>query len=135
MSRMNTTYTARGHNRNISTITVGDFMRIRDNIIPQTATVTEKNDREKHLRTLSQNRIQNWTDSIQQAKKQRLLVKKKHYFEQEHEKRKIEEEEKKLNEAQKHVVVERANKLLFEAQDQVKLFHGKMLMSDVMKVS
>ena len=132
---MNNTTRTQRHNRNISTITVGDFMRIRDNIIPSIQTETDKKNKETHLRNLSQTRIQNWPDSLQLAKKQRLNEKKKHYFEQEFEKRKVEEEEKKLNEAQKKAVIERANKKLFDAQDQLKLFHGKMLVSDVLKVN
>jgi len=122
------------HNRNVSTITAGEFLRIRDTIVPSYANESDAKIREAHLRNLSQTRIQNWPDSIQQAKKQRLLEKKKHYFEQEYEKRKIEEEERKFNEAQKAVVIERANKKLFDTHDQVKLFHSKMLLSDVLKV-
>ena len=122
------------HNRNASTITAGEFLRIRDIIVPASANESDSKIRETHLRNLSQTRIQNWPDSIQQAKKQRLLEKKKNYFEQEYEKRKIEEEEKKFNEAQKAVIIERANKKLFDTHDQVKLFHGKMLLSDVLKV-
>jgi hypothetical protein len=128
----NSTITAK-HNRNISTITMGDFMRIRDNIIPSTTGTLEQKSRDEHLRTLSQNRINSWTDSIQNSKKQKLLEKKKNYIENEIQKRKIEEEERRLNEAQKMVVLERANKILFDAQDQVKLFHGKMYFSDVLK--
>jgi len=121
------------HDRNISTITAGDFMRIRDTIMTGPSDESEKKGKETKLRNLSQTRIQNWPDSLQQAKKQRQLEKKKHYFEQEFEKRAIEEEEKKLHEANKKMIIERANKKLFDNQDQLKLFHGKMLFSDVLK--
>jgi hypothetical protein len=49
------------------------------------------------------------------------------------EKRSIDEAEKKFQEKQKQIVIERANKLLFEAQDPVKSFNSKMLLSDVLK--
>ena len=122
------------HNRNISTITLGDFMRIRDNIVATKEDQSERDVRNNHLRNLSQTRLMKWPDSLQLAKQTRHNEKKKHYFEQELEKRGIEEEERKLNEANKKLIIERANKKLFDTQDQVKLFNGKMLFSDVLKV-
>ena len=124
-----------GHNRNTSSyITVSDFNRIRQTIIPSTTEETDKKNREAHLKGLSQTRIMNWPDSIQLAKQMKLIEKKKNYYEKEMDKRKIEEEERRYNEAQKVIVLEKANKILFENQDQVKLFRGKMLLSDVLKV-
>ena len=35
---------------------------------------------------------------------------------------------------QKKIINERANKLLFDSQDQVKSFHSKLLLADALKV-
>lgn len=116
-----------------STINLSDFIRIRNTIIPPSNTDDERKSFESSLKATSQQKMRNWPDSIEMAKKNKLEARKNVFFEKEMEKRKLDDEEKKFNEMQKKIVVERANKLLFEAQDPVKSFHSKLLMADCLK--
>ncbi len=108
-------------------------MRIRNTIAPTHTHEDERRDKDSALKQSSHTRMRQWPDSIEMAKKNKLESRKKVFFEKEFEKRKVDEEERKFQEIQKHMVVERANKLLFEAQDPVKSFHSKLLLSDVHK--
>jgi len=120
-------------NKQTATISLGDFMRIRNTIIPPVIEEEERKKIDTLLKESSQQRVKNWPDSLEMAKKNKLEQRKKNFIEKEIEKRKIDEEERKYQEAQKKLVNERANKLLFDAQDQVKTFHSTLLLSDTMK--
>jgi hypothetical protein len=116
-----------------SVISINDFLRIRNTIIPPSK---DDDDRKKHdtiLKTFSDGKVKQWPDSVEMAKKTKLESRKKVFFEKEMEKRKVDEEERKFQELEKKVVIDRANKMLFENQDPVKSFHSKLLMCDVMK--
>jgi hypothetical protein len=108
-------------------------MRIRNNLVPSTNEDDERKKLDSSLKAVSQTKMRQWPDSIEMAKKNKLEVRKKVFFEKEAEKRKIDEEERKFQEMQKKIIVERANKLLFDAQDPVKSFHSKLLYADVLK--
>ncbi len=130
------TYSAKAtqdKNKQISVLSVEDFLRIRNTIVPPEKEEDERKRMDQHLRTISQTKMRQWPDSIEMAKKNKLESRKKIFFEKEMEKRSIDEAEKKFQEKQKQIVIERANKLLFEAQDPVKSFNSKMLLSDVLK--
>jgi len=130
------TYTAKkpqDKNQQISILTVEDFLRIRNTIVPPEKEEDERKRLDTHYKTISQTRMREWPDSIEMAKKNKLESRKKLFFEKEMEKRTIDEAERKFQEKQKQIVVERANKMLFDAQDPVKSFHSKMLLADVLK--
>jgi hypothetical protein len=116
-----------------ATISLSDFMRIRNTIIPPSNEEDERKGTDSVLKATSQQRMRNWPDSIEMAKKNQLESRKKVFFEKEIEKRKIDDEEKRYQEMQKKLVIEKANKLMFDAQDPVKSFHSKLLMADVLK--
>lgn len=118
---------------NTATLSLSDFSRIKNSLIPQKTEEHERKELESTLKQISQSKMKNWPDSIEMAKKLKLESRKKIFFEKEAEKRKIDEEERKFNEMEKKIIIERANKLLFEAQDPVKSFHSKLLLADVMK--
>lgn len=132
MKTSSTQRTVGGKNQS-STITLSDFMRIRNTVVPPQNEDDDRRNVDTGLKAASQTRMRQWPDSIEMAKKNKLESRKKVFFEKEMEKRKIDEEERKFQEMQKKIVVERANKLLFEAQDPVKAFHSKLLLSDVIK--
>ena len=117
----------------ISVLSVEDFLRIRNTIIPPEKEEDERKRLDQEYKTISQAKMRQWPDSIEMAKKNKLESRKKVFFEKEMEKRKIDDEERKHQEMQKKIVIEKANKLLFEAQDPVKSFNSKMLLSDVLK--
>lgn len=120
-------------NNQYSVLNLEDFLRIRNTIVPPEKEEEERKRLDQTLKAISQNKMKQWPDSIEMAKKNKLESRKRVFFEKEMEKRKIDEEEKKFQEMQKKIVIERANKLLFEAQDPVKSFNSKMLLSDVLK--
>ncbi len=119
--------------KQISILGLGDFLRIRNSIVPPEKEEDERKRFDQSLKKISQNKMREWPDSIEMAKKNKLESRKKIFFEKEMEKRSIDEQEKKFQEKQKEIVIERANKLLFESQDPVKSFNSKMLLSDVLK--
>lgn len=117
----------------VSTLSLSDFNRIKSTIIPQ---ISEDDNRKKFdntLKSISHTKMRQWPDSIEMTKKNKLESRKKVFFEKEMEKRKIDEEEQKFQNMQKKITVERANKLLFDAQDPVKSFQSKLLFCDVLK--
>jgi hypothetical protein len=118
---------------NSSTISLSNFQRIVNTIVPSSREEDNRKHHDMNLKSTSQQKMRKWPDSIEMAKKNQLEVRKKVFFENEMEKRKIDEEERKFQEMQKKIIVERANKLLFEAQDPVKSFHSKLLVADVLK--
>ena len=120
-------------NNQYSVLNLEDFLRIRNTIVPPEKEEEERKRLDQTLKAISQNKMKQWQDYIEMAKKNKLESRKRVFFEKEMEKRKIDEEEKKFQEMQKKIVIERANKLLFEAQDPVKSFNSKMLLSDVLK--
>ena len=110
-----------------STITLTDFMRIQNEIIPSNAEYENRKEKDIALKQLSQTKASNWPDSIEMKKKNQFESHKNKFLEQEMIKRKIDEEEQKFQD------VERARKLLFEQQDPVKSFNSKLMYSDMLK--
>jgi len=130
------TYSAKStqdKNKQISVLSIEDFLRIRNTIVPPEKDEDERKRMDQQLKTISQTKMRQWPDSIEMAKKNKLESRKKIFFEKEMEKRSIDDAERKFQEKQKQIVIDRANKLLFEAQDPVKSFNSKMLLSDVLK--
>lgn len=66
-----------------SVITLGDLMRIRDHIIPPKNEEEEAKYKEEQLKQKSTNRMRQWPDSLEMAKKNQLEARKKIFFEQE----------------------------------------------------
>ena len=116
-----------------STITLTDFMRIQNEIIPSNAEYENRKEKDIALKQLSQTKASNWPDSIEMKKKNQFESHKKKFLEQEMIKRKIDEEEQKFQDVQNNLVIERARKLLFEQQDPVKSFNSKLMYSDMLK--
>ena len=85
------------------------------------------------LKEKSDARVKKWKDSIEMAKKNQLEARKKLFFKQEEERRQIDEEERRYNEMQKKYVVDRANQVMFENQENVKAFQSAMMLSDAIK--
>jgi hypothetical protein len=129
--------TTASHNRtnpkSTATISINEFMRIKNTILTTGQEQDERKNIDARLKQISQIKAKQWPDSIEMAKKTRLESRQKIFFEKELEKRKIDDEEKKFQEMQKKIIVEKANKLLFEQQDAVKSFNSKLLYSDVLK--
>lgn len=93
-------------NKNPSAITMTDFMRIQNTIIPSNAEYEDRRERDRSLKTLSNTKAINWPDSIEMKKKTEFESHKKKFIDEEMIKRKIDEEEKKYQDIQNDLVVE-----------------------------
>lgn len=126
----------RKNDPNTATISLSDFMRIQNTIVPSNFDKIENDNRrayDERIKKQSQARMRQWPDSIEMSKKNKLEARKEAFYRQEEEKRRIDEEEQKFQELEKQVVVDRANKMFFEGQDAVKSFHSKLLLADALK--
>lgn len=122
--------------RQTATITLSDFMRIQNQIVPSNFEKNEIDSRKAYdekLKLQSHARMRQWPDSIELSKKNKLEERKQVFLKKEEEKRRIDEEERKFQELEKQVVVDRANKIFFESQDAVKSFNSKLLVADAIK--
>ena len=70
-------------NKNTSTISLGDFMRIRNTIMPALNDDDERKKREAITKQQSQQSSKKWPDSIEMAKKNKLEQRKKNFYEKE----------------------------------------------------
>ena len=84
------------------------------------------------LQEKSKARIAQWPNTIQAMRRKREEERIKRLEEEELERRRIDAMEYELQQQTRLRAVERANKQAYEAQDQVKAFHSKLLMSDVL---
>ena len=114
-------------------ITLSDFMRIQNEIIPSNGEIESRRERDRTLKQLSQTKASNWPDSIEMKKKRQFESHRTKFLEEELLRRKIDEEERRYQAIQNNLVVERAKKMLFDQQDPVKSFHSKLMYSDMLK--
>ena len=66
-------------------------------------------------------------------KKNEFEMAKKRFLDDEKRRRQLDEEEKKYQDMQNDIIIQKARKQLFEEQDAVKSFNGKLLFCDVLK--
>jgi len=80
---------------------------------------------------MSKQRVQNWPNTIEAVRRKREEDRIRKLEEEEIERRKIDAQEDALQTQLRTEALERANRVLYEQQDQVKAFQTKMLMADV----
>ena len=114
-------------------ITLTDFMRIQNEINPINAEYENRKAYEKKLKKLSIAKSKNWKDSLEMKKKNEFEMAKKRFLDDERRRRQLVEEEKKYQDMQNDIIIQKARKQLFEEQDAVKSFNGKLLFCDVLK--
>ena len=114
-------------------ITLTDFMRIQNEINPINAEYENRKAYEKKLKKLSIAKSKNWKDSLEMKKKNEFEMAKKRFLDDEKRRRQLDEEEKKYQDMQNEIIIQKARKQLFEEQDAVKSFNGKLLFCDVLK--
>ncbi len=85
------------------------------------------------MKQRSRARIQNWPNTIENMRTRRIEERYKRLEDEELERRRIDEEEDAFNQAKRLEAIEKANKKMHDAQDQVKAFHTKMLLCDVLQ--
>ena len=119
--------------RDTNVIGYSDLLRIRGHLIGDVNQEDVHKLKDAALKEKSDARVKKWKDSIEMAKKNQLEARKKLFFKQEEERRQIDEEERRYNEIQKKYVVDRANQVMFENQENVKAFQSAMMLSDAIK--
>jgi hypothetical protein len=85
------------------------------------------------LQEKSNARVKNWPNTIEALRRKKDEDRIKRLEEEEIERRKIVAMEYEIQVQARQQAIERANKHMHDAQDQVKAFHTKMLMCDVLQ--
>ena len=85
------------------------------------------------LQEKSNARVKNWPNTIEALRRKKDEDRIKRLEEEEIERRKIDAMEYEIQVQARQQAIERANKHMHDAQDQVKAFHTKMLMCDVLQ--
>ena len=116
-----------------SYITLSDFMRIQNEINPVNSEYENRKSHNIKLKMLSQTKSKNWPDSIEMRKKNQFELAKKRFLQEEERRRLIDIEEKKFYDAQNNMIIQKAQKLLFDEQDPVKTFNMKLMYCDMLK--
>ncbi len=114
-------------------MTLTDFIRIQNQIVPSTTEYEKRKALDLKLKTISESKTKKWPDSLEMKRKKELEYTKRKFFEDEKRRRLIDEEEHKYNQMQKNLIINRAKQKLFEEQDAVKSFNGKLMFCDVLK--
>jgi hypothetical protein len=114
-------------------ITLSDFMRIQNEINPVNSEYENRKALNNKLKQLSQTKSKNWMDSIEMRKKNQFELQKKRFLEDEERRRIIDLEEKKYADAKNNIIIQRAQKMLFDEQDPVKTFNMKLMYCDMLK--
>lgn len=128
--------TKNAKNTDTTYLSLSDFKRIQDNIISNNQEDIyniQRKEYDNKLKEQSKARMNQWSDSIEQSKKNNLEERKKKFIIKEEEKRRVDEEERKYQELEKKVIIDKANKFYFENQDAVKSFHSKLQLADALK--
>jgi hypothetical protein len=81
---------------------------------------------------MSKARVKNWPNTIDAMRKKKDDERIRRLEEEEIERRKIDAMEYELQVQQRTQALENANKYMHDAKDQVKAFHSKLLLCDVM---
>jgi len=69
--------------KHTATISLGDFIRIRNTNIPSISEAEEKKKKDTVLKELSNQKAKQWPDSLEMAKKNKMEQRKKNFIEKE----------------------------------------------------
>ncbi|CDW72209.1 UNKNOWN [Stylonychia lemnae] len=122
-------------NKNTAVVTFDDLQRIKEQcaLIPQESEMLLRQKEREELKQKSQARVKNWPNTISAMRQKREDEKIKRLYDEEMERRKVDEIETQLQQEKRIQAIESANKKLHDNQDQVKAFHSKMLLCDVIQ--
>ncbi|KAJ3042783.1 hypothetical protein HDV00_006602 [Rhizophlyctis rosea] len=88
-----------------------------------------------HLHTLSQTRIQNWHNTIAGARRAKLAAREKRLREEEEKRLEMDREYAAEEQERRRKAIERAKEMRWFEGDDVKGFHGRVVLFEVLKVS
>jgi hypothetical protein len=122
--------------KNVAVISLSDLDRIKrtcSGVTPQEEDQLRRKEDRTTLHDKSKNRMKDWGNSVEALREKKELERYKKFEAEELERRRIDAEEEALQLEKKQLAIERANKILHDASDQVKAFHSKMFLADVLQ--
>ena len=122
--------------KNVAVISLSDLDRIKrtcSGVTPLEEDQLRRKDERTTLHDKSKNRMKDWGNSVEALREKKELERYKKFEAEELERRRIDAEEEALQLEKKQQAIERANKILHDASDQVKAFHSKMFLADVLQ--
>ena len=111
-------------------ITLSDLNRIKNTIAPLPDEAELRKSIDLKLKEISDKKVKNWPNSLENLNKARLEFQKRKFFEEEILRRKIEEEEEKFNLKKKNMIINQAKEKMFQNQGPVKTFVNQMKFVD-----
>eukprot|EP01022_Parablepharisma_sp_SALTPOND_P026419 TRINITY_DN634_c0_g1_i1.p8 TRINITY_DN634_c0_g1~~TRINITY_DN634_c0_g1_i1.p8 ORF type:complete len:423 (-),score=120.42 TRINITY_DN634_c0_g1_i1:17387-18655(-) len=120
--------------KNAATITLSEFMRIKNSInVPTAEDADTKKLQRKTMHEIAQTKVKNWPNTIDTLRKKKEDDKLKKLRDEEIKRREIDAKEAAFQHQQRRAAIERANEVLYQQQDQVKAFNSKMMLADVLQ--
>lgn len=122
--------------KNVAVISMSDLDRIRKTckgMLPHEEEQLRRKDERNTLHEKSRHRMKDWGNSVEALREKKELERYKKFEAEELERRKIDAEEEAIQQEKKRQAIEKANKMLHDSSDQVKAFHSKMFLSDVLQ--
>ena len=122
--------------KNVAVISLSDLERIRRTCIgldPKEEDQQRRQGERQQLCEKSRARMKNWGDTFEALKEKKEIERMKRFEQEELERRALDADEEAIQAQQRLKAIERANKILHDDNDQVKAFHSKMLLADVLQ--
>lgn len=120
--------------RNAATITMNEFMRIKNSInIPTNEDAEARKLERKTMHEMAQASVKNWPNTLENQRKKKEDERLKKLQDEEIRRREIDLKEAAFQDQQRKAAVERANEMLYQQLDQVKSFNSKMMLADVLE--
>ena len=122
--------------KNVAVISLSDLDRIKRTCVgmpPHEEEQVRRKDERATLHEKSRNRMKDWGNSVEALREKKDLERYKKFEAEELERRRIDAEEEAIQEEKKRQAIEKANKILHDSSDQVKAFHSKMFLADVLQ--
>merc|ERR1719478_1970375 len=105
-------------------ISTAEFSRIRNSVTRESkSSPSDLKQERQELQRLSQARVKKWPNTLEAERKRKEARR----FE------KMDREEEAIAGEKRRMAIERANKMLYDDSDKVKMFHANLLLSDVLK--
>lgn len=122
--------------KNVAVISASDLDRMKRTCLGIDPVENEHQQRQaerKALHDKSRTRMKNWGNSVDAIREKKELERYKKFEAEELERRRLDAEEEALNQEKRRQAIEYANKILHDENDQVKAFHSKMFLADVLQ--
>lgn len=111
--------------------TKADISRMKASVLPP-AENFHREERKKHLKKLSNDRMQHWPNTLEALRKKKESYLKEKEEEEERKRRELDVEEAELRRKTRKEAIDRANAIIYEQTDKMKYLRSQELLSDVL---